>query len=259
MSFNVNLFWTLMVREIEARYRGSILGAIWSILTPLCMLAVFTFVFAVVLRARWGEGEATTLPEFGLILFAGLTTFTVFSEVVSRAPTLVSTQANLVKKVVFPLEILPAVALGSALFQTAVSIAILLAFQLAVGSSLQRTAFAVPVLMAPLALFTLGLAWFLSSLGVYVRDVGQIIQPIVTALMFLSPIFYPVSALPEWLQGWLLYSPIASSVETVRGAVLFGRLPDAAQFLVSLAVGLAVAALGLAFFQKTRKGFADVL
>lgn len=249
----------LMARDIESRYRGSVLGVLWSFLTPLFMLAVFTFVFGVVLRARWGGGEETSIREFALILFAGLTTFNLFAEVVSRAPSLVTSQPNLVKKVVFPLEILPVVALGSALFQAGIALVILLAFQIAIGSGFHWAALLVPVLVVPLCLFTLGLGWFLAAFGVYVRDVGQIIPPIVTALMFLSPIFYPSSALPEWIRPVVAYSPIAYSVETVRDAVIFGRLPDAASFLVALAAGLAVAALGLAFFQKTRKGFADVL
>ena len=250
---------SLIAREIATRYRGSVLGVLWSFLTPLLLLAVFTFVFAVVFQTRWGVGGETSVGEFALALFAGLTTFNLFSEVVGRAPILVTSQPNLVKKVVFPLEVLPVVALGSALFQAGIAMAMLVIFQVALGTGFHATTLLVPLLVVPLCLVTLGLAWFLAALGVYVRDIGQIVPPVVTALMFLSPIFYPVSALPAWLRPIVAYSPIAYSVETVREAVIFGRLPGAASFLIALAGGLAVAALGLAFFWKTRKGFADVL
>jgi len=249
----------LIVREIEARYRGSLLGLLWSFLTPLFMLAVFTFVFAVVFRARWPGQEETSLRDFALILFAGLTTFNLFGEVFGRAPTLVTAQPNLVKKVIFPLHVLPVVALGSALFQTAVSLVVLFGFQVTVGSGFHPAILLAPLLLLPLALFSLGLAWFIAAFGVYVRDIGQVIAPLTTALMFLSPVFYPASALPEWIRPLATYSPIAFSIETVREAVIFGRLPAAASFAVATAAGIVVAGLGLAFFQKTRKGFADVL
>lgn len=258
-EFGASLLFQLVRREIDARYRGSVLGVLWSFLTPMFMLAVYTFVFGFVFRTRWGGSEDTSIREFALIFFAGLTTFNLFAELASRSPSLVTSQPNLVKKVVFPLEVLPVVALASALFQAGVAFLILMAFQIAVGAGLQWASLAVPVLIVPLCFFSLGIAWFLAAFGVFVRDIGQIVPPFVTALMFLSPIFYPVSALPEWARSAMAYSPIAYTVETVRQAVIFGRMPEAASFLVALAGGLAVAALGLAFFQKTRKGFADVL
>lgn len=252
------LLISLTRREIEVRYRGSLLGVLWSFLNPLFMMAVFTFVFAIVLRARWGQGDGNTV-EFALIIFAGLTTFNLFAEVASRAPSLVTSQPNLVKKVVFPLQILPVVALGGALFQAGIAAVILFAFQIAVGSGFHAASLLLPLLVLPLCLFTLGIAWFLAAFGVYVRDVGQIMPPIITALMFLSPIFYPSSSLPEWLRPFAGRNPLAYSVETVRDALIFGKFPDPALWLIGLAGGLIVAALGYAFFQKTRKGFADVL
>jgi lipopolysaccharide transport system permease protein len=243
---------------VEARYRGSLLGVVWSFITPLFMLAVFTFVFAIVLRARWGAAEAST-TSFALIIFAGLVTFNLFAEVVSSAPTLITAQPNLVKKVVFPLEILPAVALCGALFHGAIASIILFAFQIIFGSGFHFAALLLPLLVVPLCLFTLGIGWFLAALGVYVRDVGQIVQPLVTALMFLSPIFYPSSNLPDWIRPVAANNPLAFSIETVRDAVIFGTLPDPIFWTIGLVGGLVTAALGYAFFQKTRKGFADVL
>ena len=246
-------------REIETRYRGSLLGVLWSFLNPICMLAVFTFVFAIVLRARWGQGQQTSTAEFALVIFAGLTTFNLFAEVVGRAPMLVTSQPNLVKKVVFPLEILPIVALLSALFQAGIAAVILIAFQIAVGSGFHPTALLLPILIIPLCLFTLGLAWFLAALGVYVRDVGQVMGLVITALMFLSPIFYPSTSLPAWIRPFAAENPLALSIESVRDAVVFGFLPNPLLLILGIAGGLAVAALGYTFFQKTRKGFADVL
>lgn len=259
MNTSIPLLATFTLRDIEARYRGSLFGIVWSFLTPLLMIAVFTFVFAVVLRSRWGTDEAASTTQFALILFAGMTAFNLFSEVFSRAPTLIVSQPNFVKKVVFPLEILPVVALGAALFHAGISLIALLAFQMILGEGVHLSSFAVPVLILPLALFTLGAAWFLAALGVYVRDISQIVGPLTTALMFLTPIFYPLSALPESMRTVVSYSPLAVSVEQVREAVIFGRLPEPSSWLLGLAASLAVAGLGYAFFQKTRKGFADVM
>jgi lipopolysaccharide transport system permease protein len=245
-------------REIETRYRGSILGVLWSFLTPLFMLVVFTFVFAVVFRSRWPSTEGTTI-EFALILFAGLTTFNLFAEVLGRAPSLIVGQPNLVKKVVFPLEILPVIALLSALFQALIALVILLFFQTIVGNGLHWTVLALPFLVLPLCIFTLGMAWFLAALGVFVRDVGQVVPTIVTAILFLSPIFYPSSNLPEWLRPISADGPLGFSIEAVRNAVIFGTLPDLTLWLLGLAGSLIVALLGFSFFQKTRKGFSDVL
>jgi lipopolysaccharide transport system permease protein len=249
----------LIKRQLEQRYRGSVLGVLWSFLTPLAMLAVFTFVFAVVLQARWAGSTASSTLEFAIILFAGLITFNLFAEVVQPAPGLIVSQPNLVKKVVFPLEILPVVAVGAALVQAGIAYSLLMALQIGFGSGFHPAALLAPILVIPLVLFTLGLSWFLAALGVYVRDVGQIIPPLVTALMFLTPVFYPATTLPEWIRPILAYNPLAFSVEGVRDAVVFGRFPDIVTWLLGLAGGLCVAALGYAFFQKTRKGFSDVL
>ena len=263
-----SLISTLVRREIAGRYRGSMLGMLWSLLTPLFMLAVYTFVFGVVLRARWasvgGEGAQAaaaqpTTAEFAIILFAGLIVFQLFSEVVLRAPTLVLGNANYVKKVVFPLQILPVVSLGSALFHAGVSLVVLLGFMLAVYGAIPLTALLLPIVIAPYCLMILGIAWFLAALGVYYRDINQILGTLVTALMFLSPIFFPLSALPEWIRGWIALNPVSLPVEQTRALLIFGAMPDLLGLAAYTAAALAVAALGYAWFQKTRKGFADVL
>ncbi|MFO1098503.1 MAG: ABC transporter permease [Xanthobacteraceae bacterium] len=255
----------LVRREVVGRYRGSILGIAWSLLTPLFMLAVYTFVFSTIFKARWNPSATGAdvaehpLAEFAIILFAGLIVFQLFGEVVNRAPRLILENVNYVKKIVFPLEILPIVALGSALFHTFVSMVVLLVFIVLFMEQIPQTAVLLPVALAPYAILILGLAWFLASLGVYFRDIAQFLSTIVTALMFLSPIFFPSTALPEWLQPWLALNPIALPVEETRNVLIWGKAPDWAALGLYSLIAVAVAVLGYVWFQKTRKGFADVI
>ncbi len=254
------LILPLIRREVTGRYRGSALGTLWSLVTPLIMLGVYTFIFGFVFKARWSEaGESASTAEFAVTLFAGLIVFQIFAEVVNRAPTLILSNQNYVKKVVFPLEVLPVVALGSALFHAAISVAVLFGFKLAISGSIPWTALLLPVVLAPYAVLILGLAWFLASLGTYVRDVSQVLPPLVTATMFLSPIFFPLSALPGWLQPWLRLNPVALPVEQARNVLIWGRPPDMAAIALYSLMALVVCALGFLWFQQTRKGFADVL
>ncbi|MDA4846557.1 ABC transporter permease [Hoeflea sp. E7-10] len=255
-----SLAMQLVRREVVGRYKGSMLGILWSLLTPLFMLGVYTFVFGMVFKARWaGAAEDTSMAEFAITLFAGLIMFQLFAEVVSRAPMLVLSNPNYVKKIVFPLETLVPVALGAALFHTGLSLVVLIVFMLPVYGSVPMTALLLPLVLVPYCLSILGLSWFLASFGTYVRDIGQILGTIITALMFLSPIFFPLSALPDWLQPWLALNPIALPVEQARNVLLFGQLPDMGPLALYSLASLALAVLGFQFFQKTRKGFADVL
>jgi lipopolysaccharide transport system permease protein len=250
----------LIRREIAGRYRGSALGLLWSLLTPLFMLAIYTFTFSTVFRSRWaGQSDSASTGEFAIILFAGLIVFQLFAEVVTRAPNLILAHANYVKKVIFPLEILPLVALGSALFHAGVSLLVLFAFQLAIHGAIPPTALLLPLVIAPFCLLIVGLSWFLASLGTYYRDIGQVLGTLITAIMFLSPIFFPLSALPAWLQPWLIANPVAFPVEQARAVLIFGQLPDFSGLTVYTLIAAAIAWLGYLWFQKTRKGFADVL
>ena len=257
---NLALIPILTYREIVARYRGSVLGILWSLITPLFMLAVYTFAFGFVFQARWGGGtEPPSTGGFALNLFAGLILFQLFAEVINRAPLLVLTNQNYVKKVVFPLEVLVPVALGSALFQALVSFLVLLVFLPVVFGDVPWTAVLLPLILLPFALLTLGLAWFLASFGVYVRDISQSLGTIVTACLFLSPVFYPISILPDWAQFWIRLNPITVPVEQTRMVLIQGHIPDPFIAGVYTLVALLFAWLGFLWFQKTRKGFADVL
>jgi lipopolysaccharide transport system permease protein len=245
-------------REIEARYRGSLLGIAWSVITPLLMLAVYTFAFSVVFRARWGErGEGRA--EFALILFAGLVTFGLFSECVNRAPGLVLENVSYVKKVVFPLESLAWVALAGALFNTAIGVLLLLAGLALAGVPPRATSLLLPLLLLPPSLLALGLTWFLCSIGVFVRDVRQVVPIATTSLLFLSPVFFPASAVPEPYRALLLANPLAPAIEATRGALVFGRPPDWPSFGLSLALSALACWLGFTWFANTRRGFADVV
>ena len=249
----------LSKREVLTRYRGSALGVLWSLVTPLLMLVVFTFVFGSVFKVRWGP--ATDLPksELALLLFSGLVVFNVFAESVLQAPTAISRNASYVKKIVFPLELLPLVSVATALFHGAVSLLVLLVGQLIVMGGIPPTALLLPVVILPMLLSTIGLCWLLAALGVYIRDVGQTVGLLVTAMMFLSPIFYPMSALSGMARDIILLNPMARPIEDVRSVLMLGSAPDWAGFLVSLGVGLVIAWVGLIAFEKTRRGFADVI
>ena len=254
------LIGRLSQRELAARYRGSMLGMVWAVLTPLLLLAVYTFVFRVVFKARWSMGsEEGGNGEFALLLFSGLILFNIFAECINRAPGLMLENISYIKKVVFPLEIIPVVVLLGALVNAGISFIVLAAFYGPVFGWPPLTAVLLPAMVLPLALLSLGLSWFLASAGVFLRDIRQFIGVAVTMLMFLSPIFYPASALPEDLRLLTLLNPLTPALEQARGVLFWGQLPDAGLWLLSLAYGLAAAWLGYAWFVKTRKGFADVV
>jgi lipopolysaccharide transport system permease protein len=222
------------------------------------MLAVYTFVFSEVFKARW-NATSDSKTEFALVLFAGLLIFNLFSECINRAPGLILSNVNYVKKVVFPLEILPFVALLSSLFHAAISLAVwLLAYTLLIGIP-HATALYLPLILVPFLLFVLGFSWALASLGVYLRDVSQFIGIFTTVLMFLSPLFYPASNLPQPYRQWLNFNPLTPVIEQTRAVLYWGQPPNFTLLAIYCVATFFVAWLGFAWFQKTRKGFADVL
>lgn len=245
-------------REIVGRYRGSVLGLLWSFFNPIFMLAVYTFVFSVVFKARWSVGSESK-TEFALVLFAGLIVFNLFAECINRAPALILANPNYVKKVVFPLETLTFVSLLSALYHALISLSVWLAAYVILFGVPHASALYLPFVVMPFALFILGLSWILASLGVYLRDVSQFIGVITSVLMFLSPIFYPISALPESYQHLLYLNPLTPVIEMVRDVLYWGKMPDFLLLALYWLVTGIIAWLGFAWFQKTRKGFADVL
>jgi lipopolysaccharide transport system permease protein len=254
-----SLIVQMVRREVVGRYRGSMMGLLWSFLNPVLMLGVYTFVFSVVFNARWGVGSDETKADFALILFVGMIVHGIFAECVNRAPSLILGNVNFVKKVVFPIEILPWVAMGATLFHAAVSVGVWGVFFVIIKGYLPWTIVFLPLVALPLVLGTLGFAWFLAATGVYLRDVSQTTGIFTTVLMFLSPIFYPASALPESYRGLLELNPLTFLIEQAREVMVWDRLPDFAGLAAYTLGALAVAVIGLAWFQKTRRGFADVL
>lgn len=256
---NRHLVLQLAKREVVGRYKGSFLGMTWSFFNPVLMLAVYTFVFSVAFKARWGVGTEEGKAQFAIVLFVGLMVHGLLSEVLNRAPTLVLASVNLVKKVVFPLEILPLVSVLAALFHCLVSLGVLLIAMLVFTGSLHWSVILIPLVFLPLVVLAMGLAWVLSSLGVYLRDVSQTVGIITSAMMFLAPVFYPVTALPENMQAWLFLNPLTFIIEQARNVLIWGKAPDWLGLGSYLLVAIVVAWAGYAWFQKTRKGFADVL
>ena len=254
-----SLIRILTWRDISGRYRGSLLGSFWSLLTPLLMLAVFTFVFGVVAPTRWPGVEEQGIGMFALRLLAGMVVHGLLSEVLSRAPTLVTSQPNYVTKVVFPLETLGWVSLLTGIFHAAMALVVLVLLDGLFGTGFSWTMLALPLIFFPYALLLLGLAWLVSALGVFLRDLTQLVGPLVMVCMFLGPVFYPREAMPAAAQPWLLLNPITVPVEQVRRVLFDAQWPQwdvVAQYSL---IAAATYLFGLWAFSTLKKGFADVL
>jgi lipopolysaccharide transport system permease protein len=255
---NRSLISSLINREIQGRYKGSVLGILWSLINPIFMLLVYTFVFSVVFKARW-NGGSDSKTEFSLVLFAGLIVFNLFAECLNRSSGLILSNANYVKKVVFPLEILSFVSLGGAIFNAGISIVVWLIAYIIFYGVPHITALLLPLVLLPLFIFILGITWIFSSLGVYVRDISQFLGVLTTVLMFMSPIFFPVSALPEKFQVFVKLNPLAPIIEETRQVLFWGQIPNLYEYGLCLFIATLIAMFGFYWFQKTRKGFADVI
>lgn len=241
------------------RYRGSIMGLAWSFLNPILMLAVYTIFFTVALKARWGIEESQSHADFAIVLFVGLIIHGLFAECMNRAPILITQNVNYVKKVVFPLEILPLVTIASALFHALISIFMLILAQILLNQSVSWTLIFLPFVIFPFVMLISGFAWFLAALGVFVRDIAHIIGMFSTVLLFMSPVFYPLSNLPESIQPWLMLNPLTFIIEQSRDVLIYSRLPNWLGLMTYAMIGLITAWAGFWWFQKVRKGFGDVL
>lgn len=253
------LVWQMAKRDVIGRYRGSTLGVAWSLFHPLLMLAVYTVVFSSIFKARWRVSEAESTTDFAVVLFAGVLVHALFAECVNRAPTLVLDNPNFVKKVVFPLEILPWVSMGSALFHASASLLVLFGGLILGSLGIPPTAVFFPLVLVPLVVLTMGVSWFLAATGVYLRDLGQVVGVASTVLLFLSPVFYASSAIPEQYRWLFRLNPLTFIIEQTRNVLVWGYAPNWMGLLLYLAVSVIVAQLGFLWFQKTRRGFADVL
>lgn len=254
------LIFSLVKRDIASRYRGSVAGMAWSFLTPLIMLLIYTFVFSVVLKARWNTGIVSQdNSSFALILFVGLIVHGFLSEVIGRSTTLISGNPSYVKKIVFPLEVMAYVAIGSVLFHTLVSFFVFLIVSVILTGGVSLTYFYLPIVILPLIIMSLGFSWALSALGVYLRDISQLTAMVSTMLLFLSPVFYPISALPNKFQTVVYINPLSYFIEETRNVLIFGNRPDFMKLSLFFVASIICAQLGYLFFKKLKKGFADVL
>lgn len=258
---NRELIWNLIKREIKSTYQSSFLGALWPVIMPLMMLLIYTFVFSIVFQAKWSTSAGQEPPpgEFALVLFAGLTPFNFFSAVILRSPGLILAVPNYVKKVVFPLEILPAVIVGAAFITSLINVGLIIIGRLIIFHSFPLTLFLLPLAYIPLIFLTLGLTWFLSSLGVFVRDVGQAINIIVQVLLFVTPIFYSADQIPGALKFLIILNPLSSVIDSFRRVLIWNEFIDWGNWGVATLLSALVAILGFAWFWTTKKAFSDVM
>jgi lipopolysaccharide transport system permease protein len=254
---NGDLLRSLVKREIQSKYRATTLGLIWVVVYPLMMLGVYTFVFGGVFGARWGnQGD---LGYFVPMLYCGLIVHAIFAETLSKSPGLIVNNPNYVKKVVFPLELLPVGSLLSALFNAATGFTLLIIFAAAVQHIVHWTIVFIPLVLLPLILYTIGFAWLLAALGVFFRDIEQFIGVLMTMLLFLSPVFYSASSAPLLAQKLLMFNPIAYPIEEMRNVILLGQTLQWKSWLLNLTISFGAAWFGLWVFEKTRPAFADVI
>jgi len=256
---NRSLLWQLTRRNIISRYQGSILGLLWSLVQPLLLLAVYTFVFSVVFKMRWAVDNGDNKTAFAIIMFCGMTIFNIFCECVNGSCGLITGNPNYVKKVIFPLEILPLAYVLSTTILSMIWFFLLFLGALFFLNGCHWTMLWLPVTLIPLVMICAGLGLFLSSLTVYIRDISQLIGIFTQILFFMTPIFYPIQAVPAKYQWTLQLNPLTLVIDQTRAFFLYGKMPDWRFCLISWVVAFVIFQFGLIWFEKTKKGFADVI
>jgi lipopolysaccharide transport system permease protein len=260
LAKNRQLTGQLVLRDVAGRYKGSQLGIAWTVINPLLMLAVYTLVFSQIFRARWGSGADSQSPlTFAINLFAGLIVFNFFAECAARSSSLITTNPNYVKKIVFPLDALGSMVTGSALVHALTSTVILLVVKLAIDKSIPVTAFLLPVVWLPLGLGCLGLTWLLSTIGVYIRDISQLISAAISMLMFLSPVFYPTSALPDGLKWLSSLNPLAVIMEQTRAVLIDGTTPEPKIMVTEIILAVLWCEVCIRILKQAQPYFGDML
>jgi len=253
------LIQQLAKREVLSRYRGSYLGVLGSLVRPLAMFVVYAVVFGLIFESKLGHGPAESKFDFALALFCGLIIYDFVAECIGRAPTLVLANPNFVTRVVFPLEVLVVSTVAAALMQFAISLVPLLGGLLCVHGALPWTALCLPVILLPVVLICLGVAWFLAGFGVFVRDITTVVPVLLTIVMFASAIFYSLDRVPPRFLPLFLLNPLAVAVDQARNALLWGVAPAWPRYFLMLAAGLVVMSGGYAFFMRVKRAFADVM
>ena len=256
-----DLLYQLTVRNVESRYRGSMLGLAWGFFQPLLMLSIYTFVFSIVFKAKFGNMPTDSRMAFAVILFSGMAVFSIFADSVIGSCYLITGNANYVKKVVFPLELLPFSHVAGVAINGLPSFLLVMLGMLCCGSPFyfSWTILLLPVTLIPLLLLSLGCAFFLASLAVYIKDISYVIGVFTQVLFFMTPIFYPIEAVPEQFRWILQFNPLSVMVENTRSLLLYGQLPALVSCLTSFILAAVIYQLGFFWFYKSKKGFADVL
>lgn len=253
------LIYQFSKRDVISRYKGSFLGIIWSFITPLIMLAIYTFVFSVIFQAKWGTGIEVSKAQFALTLFCGLITYNVFSEMINKSATLIINNQNYVKKVVFPLEILPLSTLGSVLVHFIISLIALLLGELIFMGGIPWTVFFLPIVILPLLFTTLAFSYLISFLGVYIRDISYTVAIAINVLFYLTPIFYPMEAVPEYFRSIMSLNPLTSIVESMRAILLYNQIPNFLELFIWIVISMIFMLIAYAGFIRTKRGFSDVI
>ena len=252
-----SLVLELTKREFSGRYNGSFGGIMWSFIQPLFLLTVYTVAFGVILKARWGSGGST--PEYALMLFAGLIIFNAFSEVLSKSSTLITSNPNFVKKVVFPLELLPVITVANALIHALIGIVVWFLGYILLFGVPKTTAILFPMILVCFVPILLGLGWLLSALGVIIRDISQLTGMLNHTLLFLTPIFYSIDAAPPMLQNLLMLNPLTFIVEQFRLVLFYGQMPAMKSLAVYFVLASGFAWISLILFKRLRPNFADMV
>jgi lipopolysaccharide transport system permease protein len=253
------LTWQMARHDVVGRYRAAALGLLWPVITPLILLLIYTFVFSIVFNARWQDDPSEGRGQFALTMFCGMLAFNLFAEVVNRAPVMVLSNPNYVKKVVFPLEVFVPSGMLSALFNMVIGWGVWLAGMAIIIGPPPWTVVWLPVVLLPVCLTTAGIAWILASIGVFVRDIGHIVALIVQVLFFATPIFYPIERVGMPYRRVLELNPLTHAVEDVRRVMMWGEPPAWGTWAATVAVSAALALAGYAFFMKSKRAFADVI
>jgi lipopolysaccharide transport system permease protein len=259
MSRRFELLLSLTGRDIQKKYKESILGALWGVIVPLILLAIYTVIFSAIFGSRWKGVEVHSKVDYAVLLFIGLIVYNFFAESLTRAPTAVLGNPNLVKKVVFPLEVLPGVVVLSSLYNAGIASIALLLFLLFSSFGMHWQLILLPVLMIPLIALTLGVTYLFASLGVFFRDIDQFAALLARVLQYLTPVLYPSIVFPDSIGFWMRLSPLAVYVEQIRSLIVLGQIPYWPAYLWACGWSAALLLLGYWWFQRTRRAFADVV
>lgn len=255
---NNYLLRQLVKKDIKQRYQGSVLGMLWSFIVPVLMLVIYTFVFSVIFQAKW-DINTDDKYQFALVLFCGLSAFNMFSEVLNRSTMLIASNANYVKKVIFPLEILPVMVTCSALFNCVISFGILIVAKFVIYRNVSPTLYMIFLAMIPLIILSVGVGLLVSALSVYLKDIGNFVSVFVTILMYVSPVFFPLASVPESFRKVCEINPMTYIIENFRNVVFYGTSLNWKFFGISCLASVIIYLLGKAVFMRAKEGFADVL